>query len=144
MSEKSQPSSLLEQATASDDPKEALRLAGEAVSRELLVAMKAAGITKAEKSVQALDAAGLNQLLAIALAKGKLSYRAVDDVLVQLREALSNRTLTAEQIKDSILSFDAAAQRLAMVGGHGGGFEYPTKGNRARDSLMTFARSLHR
>ena len=61
MSEKSQTSSLLEQATASDDPKEALRLAGEAVSKELLVAMKAAGITKAEKSVQALDAAGLNQ-----------------------------------------------------------------------------------
>ena len=144
MSEETQAPSLLEQATDSEDPKEALRLAGEALSKELLVAMKAAGITKADKSVKALDAAGLNQLLALALAKGKLSYRAVDDVLAELREALTNRTLTAEQIKDSILAFDAAAQRLAMVGGQGGGFEYPTKGNRARDSLMTFARSLHR
>lgn len=144
MSEQTQAPSLLEQAAASEDPKEALRLAGEALSKELLVAMKAAGITKADKSVKALDAAGLNQLLALALAKGKLSYRAVDDVLAELREALTNRTLTAEQIKDSILAFDAAAQRLAMVGGQGGSFEYPTKGNRARDSLMTFARSLHR
>ena len=144
MSETSKAASLLAQAAASEDPKESLRLAGEAVSQELLTAMKAAGIAKAEKSVKALDEAGLNQLLALALATGKLSYRAVDEVLAQLRDDLSNRVLTAEQIKDSILSFDAAAQRLAMVGGQGGGFEYPTKGNRARDSLMTFARSLHR
>ena len=135
---------LLAQAQAAAEPKEALRLAGEAVSQELLRAMKAAGLPKSDKSVTALKVAGLDALLALALADGKLKYTPVTEVLSRLRNDLQNRSLTAVQIKEGILAFDAAAQRLSMVVGPDGSFEYPTKGNRARDSLITFARSLHR
>jgi len=136
--------SLLHQAQSASEPTEVLRLAGEAVSSELLVAMKAAGIPKSDKAVTALKTAGLDTLLAIALAHGRLKYSPVTEILAGLRTALQDRSLSAEQIKDGILAFDSAAQRLAMVSGAGGDFSYPTKGNRARDSLMTFARSLHR
>ena len=134
----------MKQAEAANDPEEALRLAGEAVSETLLKAMKSAGITKSDKSVTALKRAGLDSLLALSLAHGRLKYTPVTELLARFRSALQERSLTAEQIKDGILAFDAAAQRLAMVGGSAGGFTYPTKGNRARDSLITFARSLHR
>jgi hypothetical protein len=136
--------SLLKQAQLATESSETLRLAGAAVSAELLAAMKAAGISKSDKSVSALRAAGLDGLLAMALANGRLRYTPVTEFLARLRTDLQDRSLSAEQIKDGILAFDSAAQRLAMVSGSGGGFVYPTKGNRARDSLMTFARSLHR
>ena len=135
---------LLAEAQSSTEPDEALRLAGEAVSTELLLSMKAAGLTKSDKSVAALKVAGLDSLLALALADGRLKYSPVTEVLSRLRTSLQNRSLSAVQIKDGILAFDAASQRLAMVSGENGSFEYPTKGNRARDSLLTFARSLHR
>jgi hypothetical protein len=135
---------LLAQAQAAIEPEDALRLAGEAVSTELLHSMKAAGISKSDKSVTALKIAGLDTLLALALAEGRLKYTPVTEVLTRLRTSLQSRSLSAIQIKDGILAFDAAAQRLAMVAGDKGSFAYSTKGNRARDSLLTFARSLHR
>ena len=141
---KQETEALLKQAQVATEQDEAVRLAGEALSGELLVAMKAAGIPKSEKAVTALKTAGLDGLLALALANGRLKYNPVTKVLSRLRGALQDRSLSAEQIKDGILAFDSAAQRLAMVSGSAGGFAYPTKGNRARDSLMTFARSLHR
>ena len=134
----------LARARAASTRENAVRAAGEALSAELLDAMKAAGISKAEKSVNALRFAGLDTLLAEGLARGKVTYRMVAGDLDRLRKALVDRTLSANDIKLGILAFDESAQRLAMVAGKNGSFTYAHAGNRARDSLITFARSLHR
>ncbi len=135
---------LLEQAKQADTEDEALRLAGAAVSTQLTAAMRAAGLTKPEKSIQAMKAVGLDRLLAAALAEGRLRYPRVQDELARFRTALGDRSLSANDIKLGILAFDESSQRLALVSGKKGEFSYPATSNRARDSLITFARSLHR
>lgn len=135
---------LLEQAQQASTKEDALRLAGMAVSAELLEAMRAGRLSKPEKAINALKASGLDQLLVAALAEGRLRYPRVQDELARFRAALSDRSLSANEIKLGILAFDEAAQRLALVAGKKGAFSYPSTQNRARDSLITFARSLHR
>jgi hypothetical protein len=135
---------LLEAAASAASAEEARGLAGQAVLAELSRAMREAGITKAEQSVAAINAAGLGPLLARALAEGRVKLSWVDAELDRFRKALVRRDLSAQDIKLGILAFDECAQRLSLVAGKTGGFDYPSSGNRARDSLITFARSLHR
>ncbi|MCC7382560.1 MAG: hypothetical protein IT384_12055 [Deltaproteobacteria bacterium] len=133
--------------TLAGSPKAAADLelaANEAVLDELLKAMKSSGIPKAEQSIDALRRSGLDHVLTYSLAIGRLSHESVRRELDRFMKALANRTLTANDIKLGILALDEAAQRLAIAAGKGGPFRYPTSQNRARDSLITFARSLHR
>jgi hypothetical protein len=122
---------------------EALSLVAKAVTMQLLEAMKAARVPKAEKAVEALTASGLDRLLVEAWARGKITYKMVDAHLNRLRKWITTRD-RAETVKQGILAFDGAAQRLALVAGRNGPFSYPTRNNHARDSLITFARALHR
>ncbi len=122
----------------------ALVHAGQAVVQALRDAMKAAGISKIEPALAALQATELDRLLARSLAEGAVDHRVVRGELERLMRALSSRTIAAADLKAGILAFDEAAQRIALAAGRGSAFKYPTVGNRARDSLITFARSLHR
>lgn len=121
---------------------EALDAAGKVVVEVLREAMRAAGIPKIDAALSALAATELDHLLARSLAEGEVDHREVRRQLDRLMRALSARTLSAADIKAGILAFDEAAQRIA--GASVRGLKYPTAGNRARDSLITFARSLHR
>ena len=79
--------------------------------------------------------------------KATPSAETIDLCLVSLdrmREAIRARLISVLDLKNGILAFDDAAQRLAMVSGKAGPFQYPLLGNHARDALITFARSLHR
>ncbi len=129
----------------------ALKRVTEAVLTQLLGAMKHARtrlrpkeIGKPDKYIEALSAIGLDQLLVEGWCRGKITYRQVDQHVNRLREAIQARTLTPSAIKLGILAFDGTAQRLASVSAEAGGFEYPLERNQARDSLVTFARALHR
>ncbi len=122
---------------------EALSLVSEAIAAQLLEAMKAARVPKAEKAVESLRASGLDRLLVEAWARGKITYKMVDAHLNRLRGDIKTRD-RAEVVKQGILAFDGAAQRLALVAGRNGPFAYPLRNNHARDSLITFARALHR
>jgi hypothetical protein len=135
--------SLIESAEEADSFDEALALVAKAVTMQLLEAMKAARVPKAEKAVEALQAAGLDRLLVEAWARGKITYKMVDAHLNRLRREITTRE-KAETVKQGILAFDGAAQRLALVSGRNGPFSYPLRNNHARDSLITFARALHR
>lgn len=137
-------SATLDQVRAAPSLDEALVLAGQAVVGALREAMKAAGLAKIEPSLAALQATQLDRLLARSLAEGAVDHRVVRGELERLMKALSSRALVAADLKAGILAFDEAAQRIALAAGRGAAFKYPTVGNRARDSLITFARSLHR
>lgn len=130
--------------TAAPSLDEALARAGRVVVQALREAMKSAGISKIEQSLAALETTQLDRLLARSLAEGAVDHRVVRRELDRLMRALSTRTLAAADLKAGILAFDEAAQRIALAAGRGTAFKYPTVGNRARDSLITFARSLHR
>jgi hypothetical protein len=132
------------QAEAAATLEETLRIASDALLPRLLETMKQSGIPKAEQAVDALKRSGLDKLLIRAMGMGRLSHSAVRSELDRLMKALAQRTLTAVDIKAGILAFDESARRLAMSSGKGGPFRYPSTQNRARDSLITFARSLHR
>lgn len=134
---------LMGSAEAADSFDEAMTLVAEAVTAQLIEAMKAAKVPKAEKAVEALKASGLDRLLVEAWIRGKITYRMVDAHLNRLRHEINTRE-RAELVKQGILAFDGAAQRLAMVSGRNGPFSYPLRNNHARDSLITFARALHR
>lgn len=136
--------SALSQVRAAPSLDEALVHAGQAVVHALRDAMKAAGISKIEPSLAALQATQLDRLLARSLAEGAVDHRVVRRELDRLMRALSSRAIAAADLKAGILAFDEAAQRIALAAGRGSAFKYPTVGNRARDSLITFARSLHR
>jgi hypothetical protein len=123
---------------------EAEKLGGEAIALELLGAMKAAGIPKADAAINALRKSGLHRLLAKSLAAGRVGHVAVRLELDRLMKELATRAITAQELKLGILAFDEACQRLAIAAGKGGPFRYSTTENRARDSMITFARSLHR
>jgi hypothetical protein len=114
------------------------------VRAELRDALRAAGVPKPEPALAALEKTGLDQLLVRGLAFGRISPLAVRRELDRLRRALSERNFTAAELKLALVSFDENAQRLALALGRSAGFRYPAQGNRARDSLLTFARSLHR
>ena len=121
---------------------EALDQAGKVVVEVLREAMRAAGTPKIDAALAALSMTELDHLLARSLAEGEVDHREVRRQLDRLMRALSSRTLSAAEIKAGIRAFDEAAQRIA--GASVRGLKYPTTGNRARDSLITFARSLHR
>lgn len=143
MTAQNDPSALMQNAEAAESHDDALALVGEAILAQLLEAMKAARVPKAEKAVEALKVSGLDRLLIEAWSRGKITYRMVDAHLNRLRGEITSRE-RAEMIKQGILAFDGAAQRLAMVSGRNGPFSYPLRNNHARDSLITFARALHR
>jgi len=134
----------IEQARSAASLDEALVFAGQAVVDALSEAMKAAGYTKGPDAGQALQKVGLDRLLARSLGEGQVDHRAARTEIDRLMKALSARTTTANDIKAGILAFDEAAQRIALSIGRGTAFKYPLATNRARDSLLTFARSLHR
>jgi hypothetical protein len=134
---------LMAKAETAESYEEALSLVSEAIAAQLLEAMKAARVPKAEKAVEALQASGLDRLLVEAWARGKITYKMVDLHLNRLRKEINTRD-KAEVVKQGILAFDGAAQRLALVAGRNGPFSYPLRNNHARDSLITFARALHR
>jgi hypothetical protein len=135
---------LMQQAEAAPTWNEAQPLVSEAIVAQLLEAMKAWKVPKAEQAHESLRRSGLDQLLVEALLRGKLTYQASDRHLNRLRDAIRSRVISVNDIKNGILAFDGAAQRLAIVSGKNGPFSYITRGNHARDSLITFARSLHR
>ncbi len=116
----------------------------EAVALQLLDAMKSSRVPKADQQIDALKRSGLHELLVDTLMKGKLTFQAADKHLNRMRIAIKSRQIAVNDLKNGILAFDDAAQRLALVSGKGGPFQYPLQGNHARDSLITFARSLHR
>jgi len=135
---------LLAEAERAATRAEAARLAGDAVLMELADVLEKSGLSKAEETVGAIAKVGLGALLAESLAEGRMRYAKVGAEIERLRRALIDRALSANEIKLGILALDDVAQRLSLVGGKGGGFDYPATQNRARDSLITFARSLHR
>ncbi|MFO0724492.1 MAG: hypothetical protein U1E65_11955 [Myxococcota bacterium] len=134
---------LLEQAKLTDKAS-ALALAAEALTTELLFAMKTVGIKKSEEAISALKKTDLDKLLVRSMALGKVSHISVRNELDRLTKALGRRELSAQELKAGILAFDESAQRIALSTTKGLSFKYPTVANRARDSLITFARSLHR
>jgi hypothetical protein len=135
---------LMRQAEAAPTYEDALPFVAEAVTAQLLEAMKLSKMSKADQSVDALRRSGLDQLLVEALVRGRLTFQAADRHLNRMRDAIRTRRIPPQDIKNGILAFDGAAQRLALVSGKGGPFQYPLHGNHARDSLITFASSLHR
>lgn len=131
-------------------PRVALALAGEAVLRQLESALvegkvrfRNRQIGDAKKALTYLRRSGLHFLLIEGFSEGQLSYAAVSRHLDRLGRWVRDRKRTAQEIKLGILAFDEVAQRLAIAGGVGGPFRYPLR-DRARDSLITFARALHR
>lgn len=125
-------------------PEEALRLAADLLLEQLLPAMKAARTPKPEQAIEALRKTKLDLLLVRSLGIGRVSLRMVDDELARMRNALVTRELSANELKDGIKAFDSEAQRLSLAAGKNGRFHYHGEKNRARDSLITFGRSLHR
>ncbi|MBI4815551.1 MAG: hypothetical protein HY791_04815 [Deltaproteobacteria bacterium] len=136
---------LLAQAERAGEPgaREGLETAAQELVAALAAAMKSAKMPRPEQSLLHLQTAGLQTLLARALGRGQLGYGAVADQLERMRQGLARREKTARELELGILALDELAQRIALVSGRGG-FTYPTEANRARDSLITFARSLHR
>lgn len=134
----------LEKAHQATSYEAALAAAADALTEQLAEAMKASGIKNAAASIESLKKSGLDKLLARCVARGRVGYGMVNAELDRLRAALVQRTLTAVEVKLGILAFDEAAQRLALVAGKNGSFQYAGEQNHARDSLITFARSLHR
>lgn len=135
---------LLDQAERSESLEEAEALITQAMNLQLVGALKAARVSKAQQAVEDLKEAGLDRLLLESWMEGKVSYKEVSGHIERLRKKMSTLE-DAEIIKQGILTFDTAAQHLAMLQGpEGHQFEYPLKNNRARDSLTTFARALHR
>jgi len=135
---------LMQQAEGAASWDEAYPFVAEAIVAQLLEAMKTWRMTKAEQAHESLRKSGLDQLLVEALLRGKLTYQATDRHLNRMRDAIRSRSASPNDVKAGILAFDGAAQRLAVVSGKNGPFQYPLRGNHARDSLITFARSLHR
>lgn len=138
------PAELFQHASEATTREEFEARAADAVCADLLAAMKASGIPKGEAAMAALKRSGLHKLLVRSLALGRVSHSAVRAELDRMMKALASRTAVAADFKTGILAFDEACQRLALAAGKGGPFRYGTTENRARDSLITFARSLHR
>ena len=135
---------LMKKAEVAPTYEEALPFVSEAILTQLLDAMKMSKIPKADQEVDSLRRSGLDQLLVESLLRGRLSHQSTDRHLNRMRDAIRSRGIGVADLKNGILAFDGAAQRLALVAGKGGPFQYPLQGNHARDSLITFARSLHR
>lgn len=135
---------LMREAEAAPTYEKALPFVAEAITAQLLDAMRGAKVPKADQQVEALRRSGLDRLLVEALLRGKLTYQAADRHLNRMRDAIRARGVPVQDVKNGILAFDGAAQRLALVSGKGGPFQYPLHGNHARDSMITFASSLHR
>lgn len=126
------------------DKTQALALAADALTTELLNAMKTVGVKRSDDAIAALKKTGLDKLLVRSMALGQVSHTVVRTELDRLTKALGRRELTAQELKAGILTFDESAQRIALSTTKGLSFKYPSVANRARDSLITFARSLHR
>jgi len=126
------------------DKAQALALAADALTTELLNAMKTVGVKRSDDAIAALKKTGLDKLLVRSMALGQVSHTVVRTELDRLTKALGRRELTAQELKAGILTFDESAQRIALSTTKGLSFKYPSVANRARDSLITFARSLHR
>lgn len=135
---------LMQHAETAPTWEDAFPFVAEAIIAQLLEAMRAWKVPKAEHAHEALKKSGLDQLLVEALMRGKLTYQASDRHLNRLRDAIKTRQIGVQDIKNGIHAFDGAAQRLAIVSGKNGPFLYPLRGNHARDSLITFGSSLHR
>lgn len=135
---------LIRQAESEPTYEDAMPLVAEAVAAQLLEAMRVSKMTKPDQGIEALRRAGLDHLLVEAMLRGRLTFQAADRHLNRMRDAIRSRQIPAQDVKNGILAFDGAAQRLALVSGKGGPFQYPLHGNHARDSLITFASSLHR
>ncbi|MCK6551773.1 hypothetical protein L6R52_38420 [Myxococcota bacterium] len=135
---------LLRDAEAAPTYETALPFVTEALVTQLLDAMKASKMPKADQAIESLKRSGLDQLLVEAMLRGKLTLQAADRHLNRMRDGIKNRSIPVQDVKLGILAFDGAAQRLALVAGKGGAFQYPLLGNHPRDSLITFASSLHR
>jgi hypothetical protein len=135
---------LMRRAEDAQSYEDALPFVAEAITAQLLEAMKTSKMPKADQQIDALKKSGLDQLLVEALLRGRLTYQAADRHLNRMRDSIRSRVVPVQDMKNGILAFDGAAQRLALVSGKGGPFQYPLHGNHARDSLITFASSLHR
>lgn len=115
----------------------------EAVADLVRAGLEVARRPKARDMAAAFERAGLEQLLVETFGRGKLTTGAVQAELARLGEALRSKSLQPDEVKNAILVFDGAAQRLAVADG-GQRFTYATGQNHARDLLITFARALHR
>src|SRR5437016_5105416 len=82
---------LMKQAEAAPTYEEALPFVAEAITAQLLEAMKASKIPKAENAVEALKKSGLDKLLVEALLRGRLTFQAADRHLNRMREAIKAR-----------------------------------------------------
>ena len=142
---------LMRRATEAPTYDEAMPLVTEALTAKLLlvlkegrITLKAKKVSKPEQCVSALKRSGLDTLLVEGFMSGRITYKLVDAHLTRMRDEIRARTRSADDIKFGILAFDGIAQRLSLVSGKKGAFKYPLRGNHARDSLITFARCLHR
>src|SRR5437667_148429 len=116
---------LLDRAATAPTLDDAVRLAAVAVTTQLLSALKVAGVPKAEHSIDALKRSRLDRLLVRALARGRVTHTMVTAELDRMRKALAARTASAQDLKLGIVAFDEASQRLALVAGKTGPFQYP-------------------
>lgn len=110
----------------------------------LVEGFKLASVPKPDQAVSMLAKTGLERLLWAGIERGRITERMASDELGRLGDALKTRRLQADEIKLGILALDDAAQLFAGALGKDGGFRYDHSQNRARDLLITFARSLHR
>ncbi len=139
----------MERAQTADNYDDALKWVAEAVTTQLMHAMKEAKIASGVKElskprdyVEVLRRSGLDRLLVEGWVRGRVTYKAAEGHLERLRGGLTGRTLSAQDIKLGILAFDGAAQRLSLAAGSRGFFVYRVQLNNARDSLLTFAGAL--
>lgn len=119
-------------------------LAPEDFRLALAEGFKLASIPKPDQAVSMLAKTGLEQLLWSGIERGRITERMASEELTRLGEALKTRRLGADEIKLGILALDDAAQLFSGALGKDGGFRYDHSQNRARDLMITFARSLHR
>ncbi len=130
----------LHQAQAAGSYADALTLVTQAVQERFAFTLKSLKIRQADKVAQAVAELKLDTLLVESYAQGKLTRAAVDQQLGRLRSYIKDRD-SAERAKQAILAFDTVAQALALNSGQS--FQYSLK-THARDSLISFARALHR
>ena len=124
--------------------RDALELVIEALRLAIAEAVTSTEVSKRGRSSRQLQESGLDRLLAECLIEGRLVPEAVDARIQWMTHSLRRRSAAVDTLKEGILAFDAAAQRLAQVAEKRTPFEYSPETERARALLIAFASSLHR
>lgn len=124
-----------------DRAEDALTDLENALQIELLLALRSLAHLDGQKAVAAFSRSGLGRALLETGAAGRLTRYSVDTHLNRMRAELVERRLSAEEAKLGLLAYDAALQGLSAVSPTD---LKPPVGSAARDSLLVFARALHR